>query len=51
MDLLDVTAKLKDVLDAETRALDNNDMVAYEALCINEARLMDILKASWRDDG
>ena len=43
-------ALLKDTLDAESRALRANDMVAYRALVVQEAHLMDTLRVIWHPD-
>lgn len=43
----ELVKRLKDNQDAAIRALDDHDMVAYRALAIEEARLMDELRAIW----
>lgn len=48
---LELLGLLKANLDAENRALDARDMVAYEALCEREARLFDTWRAVAHAEG
>jgi hypothetical protein len=43
----EVVAALKDTLDAQSRALQANDMVTYRALVEQEVRYMDTLRVIW----
>lgn len=47
MDEREIVAKLRKVLESEERAMERDDWVAYEALCREETRLMDILHVHW----
>lgn len=47
MDEKEIVRKLRRVLESEEAAMERDDWVAYEALVMEETRLLDILHVHW----